>query len=323
MHFFNKQTAVRLLNEWGINGVPFLFFTDYHAQCWYASPLTQMSERIKYDMPLARNFSRQKHTSLSSGGSIVAPPFGEYEQAFELVQNEILAGNSFLTNLTWRILCKNTSEQVDDFHKIRSTFNLMVEGEFSVFSPEAFISVQGDSISTFPMKGTISSYLPDAEQQLLSSAKEAAEHATIVDLMRNDLSQVAEQVKVKRYRYCEDLGNGVLQTSSEVQGQLFPHLQGRLGDILAPLLPVGSITGAPKIKTCQIIRRAEPCERGFYTGVMGIFDGKMLQTAVMIRFLQYAADGKVYFHGGGGITAQSKVEDEYNELIIKAKSILR
>ena len=146
--------------------------------------------------------------------------------------------------------------------------------------------------------------------------KEAAEHATIVDLIRNDLSMVSEHVTVTSYRYIDRLQTNkgpILQTSSEICGNLPHDYTKRLGDILFKLLPAGSITGAPKPRTVQIIAEAEGYERGFYTGVMGCYAGGRLDSAVMIRFIEQE-NGQLYFKAGGGITAQSRWESEYNEV---------
>ena len=116
------------------------------------------------------------------------------------------------------------------------------------------------------MKGTIDASLPDACRLLMDDRKEAAEHATIVDLIRNDLSMVSEQVTVTRYRYCDCLETNkgpILQTSSEICGVLPEDYLSHIGDILFRLLPAGSITGAPKPKTMEIIAEAENYERGF------------------------------------------------------------
>src|SRR5665647_2405319 len=119
---------------------------------------------------------------------------------------------------------------------------------------------------------------------ILNDPKEKAEHATIVDLIRNDLSLVAEQVEVKRYRYVEKLKTNkqdLLQVSSEITGCLPEDFKERLGDILLALLPAGSICGAPKPKTLEIIEHAEGYERGFYTGVCGWFDGENLDSCLL------------------------------------------
>ena len=150
----------------------------------------------------------------------------------------------------------------------------------------------------------------------MNDPKEAAEHATIVDLIRNDLSMVANQVSVSRYRYIDTLRTNqgsILQTSSEIQGVLPNDYQAHLGDIIFKLLPAGSITGAPKKKTMQIIQEAERYDRGFYTGIMGYFDGENLDSAVMIRFVEQEGE-RMFFKSGGGITCQSDVESEYNEM---------
>ena len=110
------------------------------------------------------------------------------------------------------------------------------------------------------MKGTINATLPDAENQLLTNEKEQREHYTIVDLMRNDLSMVAKNIQVKKFRYIDRIKTQkgeILQTSSEIYGKLNENWQNQIGDILEKLLPAGSISGAPKEKTTQIIQQAE------------------------------------------------------------------
>ena len=109
----------------------------------------------------------------------------------------------------------------------------------------------------------------------------------------------------------------MLQVSSEVCGQI--RAGERAGDLLFKLLPAGSISGAPKPKTVEIIQQAEGYERGFYTGIAGIFTGRGLEmtSCVMIRFIEMDADGQLFFKSGGGITHQSDALSEYNEMIQK------
>lgn len=169
------------------------------------------------------------------------------------------------------------------------------------------------------MKGTIAASVPDAKTKILSDKKEAAEHATIVDLIRNDLSQLAQKVWVERYRYLDRIdtnSGGLWQVSSEIVALLPENWRSQIGTLLASLLPAGSITGAPKPKTIEIIRKAESYDRGFYTGVCGFFDGKDLDCGVMIRFIENQ-DGQLVFKSGGGITAQSDARAEYQEMIDK------
>ena len=138
--------------------------------------------------------------------------------------------------------------------------------------------------------------------------------------MRNDLSQIATEVHVARYRYVEEIHThrgALLQTSSEIVGRLPENYLSQLGDILMPLLPAGSITGAPKRATVQSIAEAETYDRGYYTGIMGCFDGTSLQSAVMIRFVEQQSDGSLVFKAGGGITTRSDAKSEYQELLDK------
>ena len=169
------------------------------------------------------------------------------------------------------------------------------------------------------MKGTIDASEPEAETRILNDPKETAEHHTIVDLIRNDLSLVATNVAVEKFRFLNTIrthDRTLLQVSSEITGQLPDNYKEHLGDIFHKLLPAGSICGAPKRKTLEIINKSEIYKRGFYTGVFGIFDGLDLQSAVMIRYIE-KADNQLTFKSGGGITALSDPIKEYQELIDK------
>ncbi len=155
-----------------------------------------------------------------------------------------------------------------------------------------------------------------AAERLMADAKEAAEHATVVDLLRNDLSRVAEHVRVERYRYVERVithRGPLLQTSSEIAGRLPADYSAHLGEILFRLLPAGSVTGAPKSATCRLIAEAEGYDRGWYTGIAGWSDGRTLDSAVLIRFVEQTPEGLV-FKAGGGVTAHSREEHEYAEI---------
>jgi para-aminobenzoate synthetase component 1 len=195
----------------------------------------------------------------------------------------------------------------------------LVKDDFVLFSPECFVKIKEGAIFSFPMKGTIDASIPNAEEILWSDVKEKAEHATIVDLIRNDLSIVATNVRVKRYRYLEEIityDKRLLQVSSEISGTLPIDYQSNLGSIICKLLPAGSICGAPKDSTLKIIEEVEGYKRGYYSGVFGIFDGQNLDSAVMIRFIEQI-NGQFYYKSGGGITMNSDPKKEYNELIDK------
>ena len=166
------------------------------------------------------------------------------------------------------------------------------------------------------MKGTINASIPDAKNILLNDPKEISEHATMVDLIRNDLSRVSKNVKVNKYRYYEEIvtqdGN-LGQVSSEIVGELGTHYCENIGEIIFDLLPAGSISGAPKQKTVNIIAAAENEDRGYYTGIAGYYDGQNLDSTVLIRYLQ----NDNYYRSGGGITCNSEALNEYQEMIEK------
>lgn len=245
--------------------------------------------------------------------------YAEYEEAFLEIRKHILAGNSFLANLTFPTPVETNLTLKQLFYHSQAPYKLLLDGEFVCFSPESFISIHDGRIFTFPMKGTINASLEGAEQLILSSPKETAEHHTVVDLLRNDLSRVAADVQVNRFRYIDRITTheGVmLQVSSEITGKLPSDYQKQLGDIIFTMLPAGSVTGAPKVKTLEIIRQVENTDRGYYTGIFGIFDGSKLESAVMIRFIEIHA-GRMRFRSGGGITFLSNAMEEYHELIDK------
>jgi para-aminobenzoate synthetase component 1 len=169
------------------------------------------------------------------------------------------------------------------------------------------------------MKGTIDASLENAEEILLNDPKEFAEHTMVVDLLRNDLSMVSKNVKVKRFRFLNKINAGskqLLQMSSEIIGDLKEDWHCNIGDILLKLLPAGSISGTPKIKTIEIIKKIENYRRGFFTGIFGYFDGKILDSAVMIRFIE-KQNNRFFYKSGGGITIDSNIENEYKELLQK------
>lgn len=244
----------------------------------------------------------------------------EYAGKFAIVQKGIRHGNSFLLNLTTRtpVKCRTGLDEI--FLRSPAPYKLYIPGKFVCFSPEAFVRISPDGeISSFPMKGTIDASVPNAEQVLLADEKEAQEHYTICDLIRNDLNIIAEGTRIERFRYCEKIRTStgaILQTSSEIRARLPENWTGALGDILIKLLPAGSISGAPKKASVEIIKEAETAPRGYYTGVFGYFDGQKLESAVMIRFIAEGPDGQ-YFYSGGGITINSSMEDEYREVIRK------
>ncbi|HDR0642077.1 aminodeoxychorismate synthase component I [Pasteurella multocida] len=312
---------IQLANQFGEQRQPFFFLIDFEQQQPIICPLAQAAE-------LGLFFAIRGLQNVNWQTEMPHKPFelhkfpmskAAYQHGFDLVQAELQKGNSYLLNLTypteinmnWRL------EQV--FQQTTAPYKLYYQDRFVCFSPECFVNIHHNQIYTYPMKGTIDATLPEAKKRLLDSDKERQEHYTIVDLMRNDLATVAENVEVTRFRYVEKIQTqkgAILQTSSEIRGDLADNWQARIGTMLATLLPAGSISGAPKEKTVQIIQAAEQQPRGYYTGIFGLFDGESLQSAVAIRFIEQVGE-KFIFRSGGGITILSELEDEYQELIQK------
>ncbi len=250
-----------------------------------------------------------------------------YCHAFEIVKAGLQRGDSFLTNLTMPTEVELSAPLEDIYLHAAAPYRIWLRDQFVCFSPEIFIKISPEGrIASYPMKGTA----PDTEEGrrlLLESPKEIAEHATIVDLIRNDLSQVAKQVRVDKYRYLDLIATprgGLWQTSSEISGQLPPNWKGQLGTTIHKLLPAGSVSGAPKAATLQIIREAEGRPRGYYCGIALYFDGQKVDSCVLIRFIEQGTDGSPsIFWTGGGITARSQWQDEFTELCNKIRIPLR
>ena len=321
MQLYTREETIRRINHLGQSCRPFIFIINYLQDASYVEEVASVDpSEVVYNL---NGFTNQSFSNdvLSCSEKPVRwnsypESFDSYRRSFDIVQRNIFAGNSFLTNLTCRTPIETNLSLKDIFFRSKAMYKLWVRDAFTVFSPEIFIRIHNGRIYSYPMKGTINASTPSADRLLINDPKETAEHATIVDLIRNDLSMVAEQVSVSRYRYIDKLQTNqgsILQTSSEIQGVLPDDYLTNLGSIIFRLLPAGSITGAPKKKTMQIIKEAETYDRGFYTGIMGYFDGKDLDSAVMIRFVEQEG-GKMYFKSGGGITSQSDVENEYNEM---------
>ncbi|GAB1415821.1 aminodeoxychorismate synthase component I [Paludibacter sp.] len=311
------ELVVRM-NEMGANATPFLFIINYNADAGYIIKNDELDDNyIKWQFHGDKLNYKKINKQLEWQSHPVSQDL--YAEKFNYVRNQILIGNSFLINLT-QPTSISTNYTLDDICNFAyAPYKLWLKGQFLVLSPEIFVQIKGRKISTFPMKGTIDANLPDAEKLIMQDGKEIAEHATIVDLLRNDLSIVAEDVHVARYRYIDKIHTmqgDLLQVSSEITGKLPENYRENLGDIFVKLLPAGSICGAPKAKSLEIIREAENYDRGFYTGVCGYFDGENLDSAVMIRFFEQSEHGLVY-KSGGGITSKSIMEKEYRELLQK------
>lgn len=305
----------RRMNDAAENGEPFLFCVDYELRegFFIKNPLEE--KRIRWrvgettnaaPLPDAQGSYFRKHPI----------PYREYLRKFEKVKNELLKGNSFLANLTIKTPVETDYSFEEIFRRSNSRYALCVPDRFVCFSPETFVTIENGKIGSNPMKGTISGSVENAEQTILNDFKESAEHFTIVDFIRNDLSRVATGVTVEKLRYIDRLPTStgeILQVSSLISGKTTDK---KIGDILFSMLPAGSVSGAPKHSTLKILEDAEQEPRGFYCGVFGYFDGKKLDSAVLIRYIEKQG-GRLYFRSGGGITVNSNAADEYAEVTEK------
>lgn len=316
----NKSRAIELMNEYGKNEIPFLFIIDFEMENPNIIKLSEVdADKILYSVNEAKNYNRRLTTTKELSFKKLPPSYDEYSHAFKIVMNHIQAGNTYLCNLTFPTCIEINFSLLELFYASRAKYKLYYDDLFIVFSPECFVKIEDGKIYSFPMKGTIDASIPNAKEIILRDEKELAEHTTIVDLIRNDLSIVASNVGVEEFRYVEEITTNqknLLQVSSKISGKLPERFLSQIGDIIFSLLPAGSISGAPKKKTVEIIKDAENYKRGFYTGIFGIFDGKNLDSAVMIRFIEKVGN-QYYFKSGGGITFLSDPSSEYNELIDK------
>jgi para-aminobenzoate synthetase component I len=315
-----REQFIAKLNEFGRNGIPFLFLIDFEFRKPIVLSKKELSTReILFDLNTFPNNPSNVGTAEPRILDKIPPSFQEYAERYSIVEKHLHYGDSYLTNLTMKTEITLNSSLKDIFYASKARYKLFFEDEFLVFSPECFVKIVDGRIYSYPMKGTIDASIPDAKTRILNDQKELAEHVTIVDLIRNDLSQVADNVRVTRFRYVEEIvtnAKNLLQVSSEIVGTLASDYTHQLGTILDKLLPAGSISGAPKAKTVSIIREAEKEDRGYYTGVFGYFDGNALDSGVMIRFIERRNE-KFYYRSGAGITAQSDVKKEYKETIDK------
>ncbi|WP_416768566.1 aminodeoxychorismate synthase component I [Sulfurimonas sp. ST-25] len=305
--------ATASLNSLCEQSIPFFFLSDFEGKELTCYPLDTLAEE---DIEFAFHATGTPHDSNVEKYPV---SFKSYREKLLKVQEHIKNGETYMLNLTQPtpIECSDSLHTI--YAKANAPFKLRFRDQFVCFSPEKFIEIIDDKIYTYPMKGTIDAALPDAETTILADEKEMAEHLMVVDLLRNDLGIVATNIRVENFRYIDRIKAGskeLLQVSSKISGELENAWPSRIEEILRSLLPAGSISGTPKKRTVEIIKEIEGYDRGNFTGVFGYFDGNNLYSAVSIRFIEKTTGGLVY-KSGGGITIDSDVKKEYEELIDK------
>ena len=315
-----KSSIKEQMNKWAESGIPFLYIIDFELNKPMIFRLEEIDpQRLLYNINGVTNC--HNHISTLKQLQLFKYPekYEDYLTKFNKVKEEIAFGNSYLLNLTCSTPIELNLTLLEVYLISKAKYMIWFEGQFVCFSPETFVTIYDGIIRSFPMKGTIDATIPDAEKVIMNDNKEIAEHYTIVDLIRNDLNTVSKRVRVERFRYIDTIVTNekkLLQVSSEVCGDLEENYSSHIGDIIFALLPAGSVSGAPKRKTIEIIAATEGRERGYYTGIFGIFDGHNLDSGVMIRYIEKSGAGYIYY-SGGGITSFSDPLSEYKEMTDK------
>lgn len=261
-----------------------------------------------------------------------------YAAAFQNIQHYIREGDCYQVNLAQRFSAQASGDGWQAYLKLREispapfmAFMCFADMQVLSGSPERFLQVKDGQVETRPIKGTrprAADPLQDAQyaHDLQTSLKDRAENLMIVDLLRNDIGKSCETGSVRADQLFQ------LQSFANVH-HLVSIVTGRLQqnktalDLLRGCFPGGSITGAPKLRSMQIIEELEPHRRGIYCGAIGYigFDGDM-DTNIAIRTAVYKTGlptGEISFYAGGGIVADSDLDKEYTETLDKASGMLK
>ncbi len=303
------------LNSLGKKRKPFLVISNFKASTIEVILLDEVQSN-DIDFSIDENYTKNHHNYFLKKAPF---SFEIYKNKFDKVIEKIKEGQTYLLNLTKITKIQTPLSLQEIYLNANAHYKLRYKDKFVCFSPEKFIQISENKVHTYPMKGTIDASLKNAKEKILADKKEMAEHIMVVDLLRNDLSIVATNVKVEDFRYITSIEAGdkeLLQVSSHISGTVGENWHEKIGDILSSLLPAGSISGTPKKSTIEIIENIEEYERGYFSGIFGVYNGEKFDSGVMIRFIEKTDDGYVY-KSGGGITLDSNAEDEYNELLDK------
>lgn len=257
----------------------------------------------------------------------------EFSKIVKKAKFHIKEGDIFQVVLSNPLSCKIKGSLLDTYRILRTTnpspymfYFSSDDIEIAGASPETLVKLQDDNLYTFPLAGTRprgknKKEDDELEKDLLSDEKELAEHNMLVDLGRNDLGKVSEfgSINVEKYLTIERFSH-VMHIGSTVSGKL---KEGKNAlDVIDAILPAGTLSGAPKIRACEIINELEDNKRGIYGGAIGYIglSGNM-DTCIAIR-IAFSKKNNVFIRSGAGIVADSVPELEYDESINKAKAVL-
>jgi len=255
-----------------------------------------------------------------------------YLATVKRIKHHIREGDIYQANYTCRFRVASPQPPEVTYSRLRDLNPApygawMNFGEYQVLSssPERMFLKTGRTVQSTPIKGTIARGSGDTtainEQKLRDSVKDRAELLMIVDLVRNDLGKIAEigSVQVDSLFRTQAYAN-LIHLMSDISATLRPEV--RLTDVLASLLPGGSITGAPKKRAVEIIGECETVPRSVYTGCIGYVHGDRADFNIAIRTMVHHL-GEYHLHAGGGIVADSQPEAEYDEMMLKARNLFR
>jgi anthranilate synthase component 1 len=275
---------------------------------------------------LARHVDDPATGPLESHPTERAPDREEHERRVLQAKEHIAAGDAFQIVLSQRAVRRTDASAVALYRALRrinpSPYLFLLElGELSLVgsSPETHVKLEGTRASLNPIAGTIAAG-EGAEESLLASEKDRAEHVMLVDLGRNDLSRVCRPGTVRVERFLEpEHYSHVVHLVSEVVGEIEP---GRTAfDLLRATFPAGTVSGAPKVRAMQLISELEDHGRGTYAGVVGYaLPGGDLDTCIAIRTL-VLREGVAYLQAGGGVVADSDPAAEHRECLDKLAAI--
>lgn len=312
-----------------------LIIFDIQNKKTYISSLG-MGEEIEDIEEKLKNYKEISEPNITESSNNFTSNFEKesYEKAILNLKEYIRNGDVYIANMTRQIWCYNKEESFSIYEKLRSInkapFSAYMNfNDFQVISssPERFLYVKDKMVHTRPIKGTRprgKNPLEDMENRkaLENSEKDKAELLMIVDLERNDLSKVCKpnSVKVTELFKIEEYAT-VFHLVSTIEGELEEGVSAV--KCIRECFPGGSITGAPKIRAMEIIEELEGLRRNLYTGSIGYFDLRgNCDFNIVIRTI-IKKDNKAYFGVGGGITYDSKEEDEWFETIDKGKALMR
>lgn len=257
----------------------------------------------------------------------------DYEQIVQKIQHHIVEGDIFQAVVSNRFKAPFSGSLLQTYRLLRTinpspymVYMHFDDLEIACASPETLVSVRNGVVSSFPLAGTVPRGATDAEDKalvegLLKDEKELAEHDMLVDLARNDIGKIAEfgTLAVSEYRAIKQFSH-VSHISSKITGQV--KADASCLDVLRAALPAGTLSGAPKIRACQLIDEIEDTKRGPYGGALGYIDftGNM-DMCIGIRMAVLKND-HVFVQSGAGIVAGSNPEKEYFETKNKAKAMM-